>query len=472
MAVDAKFTRALQALVGAKQVLTEEKALRAFSRDQYDFSPILSRLLADRLAEVVVIPERFEQVVEVVALCLEAGVPLTLRGAGSGNYGQAVPLKGGVVLSTHRLSRILEWNLEEAWVRLEPGVRLGVVEREACLRGLELRIYPSTWATASVAGFLAGGFAGVGSIRYGTLWDGLLLDAVLLPMKKPVEAVNIQGSSTFQVLHAYGTTGVLGPLRLRLAPAQPWEENGFAFESLDGAVAFALEVAQRIPELRELGVFEWPIPQFFTPLVAAGGVPAERTLVLLEATIAVKAQLEAIAQRYQGVRCWYRPHEQYHQTGFALSDFTWNHTTLWARKADPRFTYTQARFQLTRLTEQIAQVKKIFGDEVFLHLEFIREQLEQGGALAVASPVLVRFSTPERLQEIQQGFEALGLQISDPHTYYLDADTRWAGTPVLEGIRLYNPFGLLNPGKLRCLETGSEARAGQWFDTVMGERSG
>lgn len=199
----------------------------------------------------------------------------------------------------------------------------------------------------------------------------------------------------------------------------------------------------------------------------AGGVREGAAHVLLEIEEGQASQLESVAAQFGGGLQWHNPASRYHQSGFALSDFTWNHTTLWAMKADPNITCTQGRFDLSRLDQQIRAIKNRFGNEILLHLEFIREQLNRGGTLAVASPVLVQFSSLERMQEIQDYFESVGIQVSDPHTYYLDGDTRWAGQVVLEGVRRYNPHELLNPGKIRALQIGVQtAQSGAWFSSV------
>jgi hypothetical protein len=71
------------------------------------------------------------------------------------------------------------------------------------------------------------------------------------------------------------------------------------------------------------------------------------------------------------------------------------------------------------------------------------------------------------LFEIQAFFEAIGVQVADPHTFYLDEDSRWSGEAVLNGVARFNPKGLLNPGKLKVLETGENAvLANSWFGTT------
>ena len=456
---------ALHAIVGSKNDITDAQVLETFSKDQFAFSPVLLELLRDKRAEVMVAPESSAELCAVISLASRDGVPLTIRGAGSGNYGQAVPLHGGIVASLHRMNKILEIDPVARTARVEAGVRMGQLERAAREVGCELRMYPSTWATATLGGFVGGGFGGVGSIQYGTLWDGLILSAEVFPMSEHPEPVRLQGWDCMPVIHAYGTTAIMTELTVTLAPATAWEECVFSFPTLEQAIQFAHEIAAD-PSLmkREVGIHEWPIPSYFAPLVKAGGVRDGRTAVMLELEHGVSKTLEVRAAAYEGTMDWFNPSEKYHTGSFALSDFSWNHTTLWAMKTDPGITYTQARFEAGRLLEQTLQLKAKFGDEVLMHLEFIREQLAQGGTLVAGSLPLIRFTTSERLFEIQAFFEEIGAPIADPHTYYLDGDSRWSGDVVLEGIKRFNPKGLLNPGKLRVLETGEAgAVASSWF---------
>jgi FAD/FMN-containing dehydrogenase len=456
---------ALEVIVGSKNVFTDAKVLETFSKDQFAFSPVLLGLLRDKRAEVMVAPESSSELCAVISLASRDGIPLTIRGAGSGNYGQAVPMHGGIVASLHRMNKILEIDPIARTARVEAGVRMGQLERAAREVGCELRMYPSTWATATLGGFVGGGFGGVGSIQYGTLWDGLILSVEVVPMSEHPEPVRLSGWDCMPVIHAYGTTAIMTELTVALAPATAWEECVYSFSTLERAIEFAHEIAADTGLMkREVGIHEWPIPSYFTPLVKAGGVRENRTAVMLELESGVTHTLEARAEKFSGTLDWFNPSEKYHTGSFALSDFSWNHTTLWAMKTDPGITYTQARFEAGKLLEQARQLKAKFGDEVLMHLEFIREQLASGGVLVAGSLPLIRFTTPERLFEIQAFFEEIGVPIADPHTHYLDGDSRWSGEVVLEGVKRFNPKGLLNPGKLRVLETGEASTvASSWF---------
>ncbi|MFN0162554.1 MAG: FAD-binding oxidoreductase, partial [Burkholderiales bacterium] len=88
-------------------LLREAADITRLSRDFYWFSPVLKDLLDDKRADCIAVPASQEEAARVVAACARAGVPVTPRGLGSGNYGQAMPLMGGVVLDLSRLKRVL-----------------------------------------------------------------------------------------------------------------------------------------------------------------------------------------------------------------------------------------------------------------------------------------------------------------------------------------------------------------------------
>ena len=71
----------LQSIVGDTQVFTDPRSLEVFSKDHSWFSPVLVETLKDKLAEVVVAPASSDELQRIIALAVEHGVPLTVRGA-------------------------------------------------------------------------------------------------------------------------------------------------------------------------------------------------------------------------------------------------------------------------------------------------------------------------------------------------------------------------------------------------------
>lgn len=447
-AVTSSVARDLSGLIGEAKVYSNERVRQTFSKDAYHFSPLLEEALKAKVADVVVAPGGKEELHAVVSYAVREGLPLTVRGAGTGNYGQCVPLQGGIVVLMRSLNRILNIDPEGKTVRLEPSVLIGKLEGEARAHGLEVRCYPSTWTNATVAGFIGGGFGGVGSIRHGTIWDGYLLGAEVLTAEDPARFLRTESvPELLGVIHAYGVSGIMTELTVGLAEAVPWQELALSFADLEAALRFGYALSSETSiDKRLVSIVEAPIPGFFKPLAHQLTLPSGRALAMLELRAGQLEDAQALARGYGGRLAWWREPEGYHASAFNLSDFTWNHTTHWARKADEGLTYLQALHgsDFEGTLSDLRELKSGYGDELLMHLEFMR----MGGDLTLAGLPLLRFRSREQVYEIIAHYERLGVQIADPHSYYLDADSRWNGQHVLSAKARWDPKGLLNPGKL------------------------
>src|ERR1700736_4193401 len=175
----------LVSLLGnSTRVITNAATVGRLSRDFYWYSPVLKKLLDGKVADVVVQPVSVAEIQAVLRMCYLDGVPVTVRGAGTGNYGQAIPLQGGVVLDLALMDKVEEITADGVAV-CEPGARLGVIEGEARKSGWGLRGYPSTVVKASVGGFLAGGSGGIGSVTHGGLRDFGTVQAIEVVTMEP-----------------------------------------------------------------------------------------------------------------------------------------------------------------------------------------------------------------------------------------------------------------------------------------------
>ena len=134
--MDRAHTAALSSILGDDaRVLTQPQLVEQLSRDFYWYSPVLRKQLDGKTADLVAQPTTVTQIQGVLRYCHAHDLPVTARGAGTGNYGQAVPLRGGVVLDLALMDR-LETIQPDGVAVCQPGARLGVVEgpvlRELC----------------------------------------------------------------------------------------------------------------------------------------------------------------------------------------------------------------------------------------------------------------------------------------------------------------------------------------------------
>jgi FAD/FMN-containing dehydrogenase len=426
------------------RVLTAPAVLDRLSHDFYWYSPVLRPLLANKTAEVAVQPISVDEVLAVLRYAGKHEVPVTVRGAGTGNYGQCVPLEGGIVLDLSLMDKLEEITADGVAV-CQPGLRLGALETEARKQRWELRMYPSTLVKASVGGFLAGGSGGIGSVAHGGLRDFDTVRAFeVVTMEEEPRLVLHEGAAVHEILHAWGTNGVLTRIWFALAPAVEWTQLTAAFDTYEQAFRFTESVAVGEGWTKRLAtVFEWPIPSFFTPvkhLVRDG-----KALVLI---MIASSQLESLraAALAAGGEVTFTGAYDGPRTQPLLSDYTWNHTTLWAMKADAAYTYLQCGFSPTECEEQFRLLRERYGYDILFHIEFMKNG--DGVVIPGAIPI-VRFTTEERLNEMIAYCRSIGVFVANPHVNYLEDGGRFRADNIqLRAKEKYDPRGLLNPGKM------------------------
>jgi FAD binding domain len=414
------------------------------ARDYFWYSPILYDQLKASVADVVVTPRDEAEVVRVAAACAKHRIPLTVRGGATGNYGQCVPLCGGVVLDMALLDRI-EWQ-KPGLVRVQAGAKLYDIDAATRPNGFELRMHPSTKRSAQIAGFVAGGSGGIGSVTFGGMREpGNIVAARIVTVETDPRIIELRGDAAQKISRAYGTTGIITALEMPLAPAQPWFDVIVAFDDFIECVRFARTIAMADGIVKKLlSPVQWPVPQHFAAFrsfcpegksilsAMIGEMSLESFETLLGSThgaITYKAASEDVLGKAP------------------LYEHAWNHTTLQVLKSDRGVTYLQCLYPHDGLVDAVAQVGAKFGDEVHQHLEFIR----LNGYITASGIPIVRYRSPERLYEIMAGYESCGVMIANPHVVTLEDGSRYKRVDAdqLGFKHEVDPLGLLNPGKMR-----------------------
>jgi FAD/FMN-containing dehydrogenase len=421
--------------------------VRQKSRDFYWYSPVLKQQLDKVTGDIVVAPKTEAEIVRVLAACHALRIPVTPRGSGTGNYGQAMPLAGGVVLDLSGCNHVKA--IDTGRVVAGPGAVLAAIDRETRASGQELRLSPSTYNTASIGGFVAGGSGGVGSIRWGGLRDcGNIISLKVATMEAAPRVVALSGDDLHKVSHAYGTNGIITEVEMPLAPAYAWIEMIVGFDTLREAAAYANAVGEQDGLLlKELAVIAAPTAhdiclrhQKFLPR-------AKHVVLIMVAAHAVEA-LAAYTRRFRRAEVLFRRDllAEADQKGLPpLFELAWNHTTLRALRVDPAFTYLQVLYPFPGQIDLVDRLHERLGDEVPAHLEFVRFD----GKITCFGLPLVRFTTPERLDAIVALHEDMGAPVFNPHRYTLEeGGMKQTDAAQLAFKREADPQGLLNPGKM------------------------
>lgn len=440
---------AFRAALGDIPVEDHPRIVQQKSRDHYWYSPRLKAELEHVTAQLVVSPRTQDEVKTVLAAAYKSGVPITPRGAGTGNYGQAMPLSGGAMLNLMGLDRVID--IKPDRVRAEAGIILEKLDEiTSAAVGGEMRFHPSTYRMASLGGFIAGGSGGVGSVRWGGLRNfGNILGLKVITCEAEPRVLDLVGPDILKVAHAYGTNGVIVEAEIPLTAAYEWVDVMVGFDSIIEACAFAEQAARQDGLLlKEISPVAAPVAYDYFNRHRPYIRNREQSVVLIMAApAAVAALADFIA--YHKADLLFRsdliPEEEMKRLP-PIYELAWNHTTLRGLKTDPTITYLQTQYP------DLDHVKKIIGmlgDEMPMHIEMTRFD----GKIVFSGLPIVRYSSEARLEEIIKLHEDNGCLVFNPHRYTLEeGGMKKTDRAQLAFKKEADPKGILNPGKMIAWE--------------------
>ena len=199
------------------QLLTSDEDLSVYAFDG-------TAMLHNRPA-CVVLPERGEEVAQILALCNKKAVPVVARGSGTGLAGGAVPSEGGVVLCLVRLNKIIELDAANLVMVCEPGVLKQKVADEALAAGLFYPPDPGSIKISTIGGNVANNSGGLRGLKYGVTRDYVMGLEVVLADGQILETGNkcVKDVAGFALKDLFiGSEGMLGVITkviLKLVPA-------------------------------------------------------------------------------------------------------------------------------------------------------------------------------------------------------------------------------------------------------------
>ncbi len=427
-------------LVPNLEVYEKTSDLKRFSKDFFDYSPILVAKLKDCVADIVVKPFSVDAIICVSRICNKFSIPLTIRGSGTGNYGQCVPLKGGVVMVMSALRSIRSFDSESGEITVESGCLLRDINDVLIDHGRQLRLLPSTWRSASIGGFIAGGSGGIGSVRWGFLRDPGNLQALeIITTEDPPRKLELDAKNSEAINHAYGTNGIITALRLSTAPYVEWQQIVVDCEELNQAVDLLNAFHSAAIELYLGTLLE---KEIIHCLPHWSGKPKGKHRILLLVSQDGVSTIERLSKLADAD--FYDLGAENLSAGTGLRELTWNHTTLHMRGLDPNWTYLQMLLPQPEL-KMMKKLKSVWGSNLLWHLECVR----QNGVQRLASLPVVKWQGEKAMNDLITQCKELGAVVFNPHTVTVEG----GGLGVIDSDQVqakcnYDPKGILNPGKL------------------------
>ncbi|MFK4821060.1 FAD-binding oxidoreductase [Ochrobactrum quorumnocens] len=436
---------AFRAEIEGIRIYDDPKQVELRSRDYFWYSPILTEDIGHYLGDLVVIPKDQDEVRRVTAAAAKLRIPITVRGGGTGNYGQCVPLEGGVILDMTKIDRIIA--IEPGKVRVEGGARISRLDDAVRETGQELLMYPSTRRIATIGGFFSGGSGGIGSLRHGMLRDdGNVFSVKVLTVEPEPKIIELTGRDIHKVQHAYGTNGIILELEIGLTKATEWVHTAALFDTYEATLNFCLKALENNLDCYLLTTVDRRFARFYTKFGEL--FPSDKDAVFAMIAPQEVARFEALATEFGGKVSFSMTLDELHKAGLQPAyECGWNHTTLQALKAEPGWTYLQVAyprpFDVALVNRQIER----YGETQYMHHEMARLE----GEVQIFALPLVRFEGRDQMYRLIEELEQVdGCDIYDPHAYTIeDGGMKEIDNVQIEFKKQADPYGLLNPGKTR-----------------------
>jgi len=213
--MDENTFRKIQQIVGPAHCERDPEAVACYGYDASD---------AAGLPDAVAFPQNAREISDLVSLAGEAGFPVTPRGSGTGTTGGCIAVRGGLVLVTTRMNRILKIDTNNLVAHVEPGVMTGSLHAAVEEKGLYYPPDPASAAYSTLGGNLGECAGGLRAVKYGVTRDYVLgLEAVIGSgeiIRTGVQtAKGVVGYDLTRLLvGSEGTLGIITKIILRLLP--------------------------------------------------------------------------------------------------------------------------------------------------------------------------------------------------------------------------------------------------------------
>lgn len=213
-----KITKAFEKVLGKENVLTSSEDRIMYATDSTAVSTDLY------LPDYVLLPSSTEEISEIMKIAYKYEIPVTTRGAGTNMAGACVPFKGGVVICTGKMNKIIELDIQNQTIKVQTGVTVGDMQSVAEKNGLFYPPDPSNLKVSTIGGSIAMSSSGSRSFKYGGTKDYILDLTVVLSNGEVVKT----GSNTIKNATGYnltqlfvgseGTLGIVTEATFRLIP--------------------------------------------------------------------------------------------------------------------------------------------------------------------------------------------------------------------------------------------------------------
>lgn len=454
-------TDAMKNIVGNDFVFSDDETLSIFSRDETEDLSFLP--------DIVVKPLNAIEISKILSYCNENFIPLTVRGAGTGLSGSALPVNKGISLSTERLNKIISIDEKNYQATVEPGVITEVFQNAVKEKGLFYPVDPSSKGSCTLGGNLALSSGGPRAVKYGTTRENVLnLEVVLANGEIIWTGANVIKYSTGYNLTQLmvGSEGTLGIITKAVFKLRPFPKNNLVllipFASAEQAceAVSAIFMAGIVPsclEFMERDAIDWAIDYLGSSMVVEKNIQAH---------LLIEIDGNEMEELYKEAEKIYEVLEKYEIGEVLIGESEKQKDELWLlrRKVPYAVRHNSVykeedtvvpRAHLPQLLKGIKEIGLKYGFKSVcyghagdgnLHVNIIKGNLNDEEW---------NIKLPKGIKELFHLVVKLGGTISGEHGIgyvqkpYIHIALSQINIELMRGIKkVFDPNGILNPGKI------------------------
>jgi hypothetical protein len=460
-ATETDAVRELRRALGDRAVRTAAPEIVRFLRDNSWLSPVLAQALEQRTesdgsvlgVQAVVTPANEADVVSLASIAARHRLPLTPRGAGTSNFGLLTPADGGIIVDLRSLAGAPVVAGDSA--NAPAGTLQGDVEKAARAQGQELPVMTTTYAQATIGGWIAGGHVGLGSGVHGSVWDGNVASARVVTIEEEPRVLDLRGDDVVPLLHTFGAIGLMTEVALRTVARHDWLEAVAFFPTFDHASAFVTEVSRDRQYLHRACAAQeaelMPGLSSLAPILQ----PGAGVLLLIDHT--QTAAFRKAAQRHGGGLVEWQDWDIDGGGKPSIAAMVYGHRMLWVKRLLPAAAFLHVYFDPEDPDAGVRALKGRYGDELLVEMKYVRSPwmlralgYRPDATLPAAVVSLRDGTTPGRVEEVLRFCDDIGLQYQNSHTNVIEDNGLFPDVaPIVRLKSEADPYDLLNRGRLR-----------------------
>jgi FAD/FMN-containing dehydrogenase len=454
----------LRETLGHEAVCASRDEIVWLMRDESWLSPVLQRDIERRTREqgegfgvqAVVRPISEDDVIQLARIAARRRVSLIPRGAGTSNFGLLAPDQGGLIVDFRGLAG--DPQVGHGVVRAPAGTLQGNMEKAARAKGLELPVLTTTYAIATIGGWLGGGHIGLGSVMHGAVWDGSVDAIRVVTVEEQPRTLTFRGEEAHPLLHTFGAVGLCTEVAMRVGPIHDWFEAVSFFPTFAQASAFVREISNdgryriRIAAAQEEELM--------------GGIRQLRSVrqpgagVLMIFDRAQMAAVRRLVTAHGGQLVEWQAWKVDSGRKPSIGQMVYGHRMLWVKQYLPKAAFCHLYYDPSDPGATVKLLKDRFGDELLVEMKFVRSKWMlralglSGDSLPAALCVVRNGCEPGKVDEVLSFCDDNNIKYQNSHTNVIEDNGLFSNiAPIVQMKSELDPYNLLNRGRLRSATT-------------------